>query len=97
VPGLPRFSEDIASSLLDNNDEFSISSYLSGLKTELQRFEFEAEMTKREKQTGPVESAFIKAPTRIHLLQVNPDPSIVEAILSNQLLKVKLRLTRIHP
>ncbi|MDZ7793877.1 MAG: hypothetical protein U5P10_09365 [Spirochaetia bacterium] len=38
------------------------------------------------------ESAFIKAPTRTHLLQVNPGPSIVGAVPSNQLLKVKVEI-----
>lgn len=92
VHGLPRFSEDIDFSMLEKKEGFSIVSYLSGLNTELQGFGFEAEVTAKEKPPGPVESAFIKAPTRTHLLQVNPGPSIVEAVPSNQLLKVKVEI-----
>jgi hypothetical protein len=49
-------------------------------------------VTVREKQPEPVESAFIKALTRSHLLHINPGPSILEEVPSNQLLKVKVKI-----
>ena len=90
--GLPRFSEDIDFSLLQKNMHFSIGPYLSGIQTELSGFGFEVEITAGEKKYGPVESAFIKANTRIHLLEVAPGSVISDTVPKNQRMKVKLEV-----
>jgi predicted nucleotidyltransferase component of viral defense system len=90
--GLPRFSEDIDFSLLDDNRKFSLESYLSGLKTELSGFGFKVDIAVKASGTGSTESAFIKANTRMHVLQVAPGPEIVDTVPSNQRMKVKLEV-----
>lgn len=90
--GLPRFSEDVDFSLLERKDHFSLDQYLSGCETELAGFGFEADITVSDTQTGPVDSAFIKANTRIHLLEAAPGSAIADAVPSNQLMKVKLEV-----
>ncbi|MCF7947792.1 MAG: nucleotidyl transferase AbiEii/AbiGii toxin family protein [Spirochaetia bacterium] len=92
VYGLPRFSEDIDFSLLKKREDFSLESYLSGLKTELLGFGFESELIPSTKPSSPINSAFIKTPTRTHLMKVSPGPALVETVPSNQLLKVKLEI-----
>ncbi len=90
--GLPRFSEDIDFSLLGVDRQFSIDPHLSGIKTELSGFGFEVEITVSEKEHSPVESAFIKANTRVHLLEVAPSTMISDTVPKNQRMKVKLEV-----
>ena len=92
VHGLPRFSEDIDFSLLKKNKDLSLTTYLSGLETELRGFGFETEVVLKEKHTGQIDSASIKAPTRSHLIRVTPGSAIAEAVPLNQLLKVKIEV-----
>lgn len=92
VHGLPRFSEDIDFSLLKKDTDLSLTGYLSGLETELRGFGFETEVISKEKYTGHIDSAFIKAPTRSHLIRVTPGSAIAETVPSNQLLKVKIEV-----
>jgi hypothetical protein len=92
VHGLPRFSEDLDFSLLQKEDDFSLRSYLSGLETELSGFGFETEVVSNKKPSGPIESAFIKAPAHSHLVEVTPSASIAGSVPSNQLLKVRLEI-----
>ena len=92
VHGLPRFSEDIDFSLLGPRIEFSLDSYLSGLKTELAGFGFETDVATSGRTRSAVESAFIKANTRIHLLRISAAASLAGAVPANQLLKVKLEV-----
>jgi hypothetical protein len=92
IHGLPRFSEDIDFTLLKTTPEFSLGSYLSGLKTELAGFGFDTEVAAVEKKSSTVESAFIKANTRAHILSVSPSAALAGAVPSNQLIKVKLEV-----
>lgn len=94
--GLSRFSEDIDFSLLQKNMHFSIEPHLSGIQTELSGFGFEVDITVNEKKASPVESAFIKANTRIHLLKVAPGSVISDTVPNNQRMKVKLEVDT-HP
>ncbi len=95
--GLPRFSEDIDFSLLAENRIFSLEPYLSGLKTELAGFGFEVDVAGKESGSGSIESAFIKANTRTHVLQVAAGPEIADAVPSNRLMKVKLEVDTSPP
>ena len=90
--GLPRFSEDIDFSLLDRNPDFSLLPYFSGLRTELSGFGFEVEIVSSGKLNSPIESAFVKANTRHHLLQVQPGAALASTVPANQLLKIKLEV-----
>jgi len=94
---LPRFSEDIDFSLLEREQDFSLASYMSGLQTELYGFGFEVDIVSSGTRTSPIESAFVKANTRFHLLQVKPGSSLASTVPSNQLLKIKLEVDTIPP
>ncbi len=94
---LPRFSEDIDFSLLEQKQDFSLASYLSGLQTELSGFGFEVDIVSSGTRNSPIESAFVKANTRFHLLQVKPGSSLASTVPANQLLKIKLEVDTIPP
>jgi predicted nucleotidyltransferase component of viral defense system len=69
--GLERFSEDLDFSLLKTQPDFDIFQYRSFLQQELESFGFEVTVEKIEKSIQtPIDSAFIKANTAIHLLRL---------------------------
>lgn len=93
VHGLPRFSEDIDFSLLETEREFSLRPYLDSVSRELAAFGFICSVEGRERATDTViESAFVKAHTKQHILQIAPTSGLAEQLPSNQLLKVKLEV-----
>ncbi|TVQ21848.1 MAG: nucleotidyl transferase AbiEii/AbiGii toxin family protein [Spirochaetaceae bacterium] len=94
---LPRFSEDIDLSLLERRPNFSLSSYLAGLRTELSGFGFEVDVVSSDRLDSPIESAFVKANTRYHLLQVQPGSALASTVPANQLLKIKLEVDTVPP
>jgi len=70
--GLDRFSEDMDFSLLKKNPKFDLSTYESSLERELSAFGFEVSVEKKVKAfPSPIESAFIKGNTLVHLLKVD--------------------------
>lgn len=96
--GLDRFSEDIDFSLLEVNKSFQLSRYFSAVENELLSFGFEVDITGKGKSTSSaIESAFIKANTRIHYLKVGIPPRLVEKVPSNRLLKVKFEIDNDPP
>ncbi len=91
--GLDRFSEDLDFSLLNRSDEFDVSPYCDFIRDEMAAFGFEAEVTKKVKAgQSNIESAFIKAGTLIHLLQIESISPPVSGIAGNELLKIKLEI-----
>lgn len=91
--GLPRFSEDIDFSLLETDRDFSFRPYFNGLSRELAAFGFTCTLQTKERTEGSrIESAFVKANTRKHVLQIAPSSGLTEQLPANQLLKVKLEL-----
>lgn len=70
---LNRFSEDIDFTLLKRNQGFSLKSYLTAIKDELESYGFKVDVDKKVKSfSSPIESAFVKANTLHHLLQIDP-------------------------
>ncbi|RJR17012.1 MAG: nucleotidyl transferase AbiEii/AbiGii toxin family protein [Nitrospiraceae bacterium] len=91
--GLDRFSEDLDFSLLKKSDKFDIAPYCDFIRDEMAAFGFEAEVTKKVKSgKSNIESAFIKAGTLIHLLQIESIKPPVSAIAGNELLKIKIEI-----
>jgi len=69
--GLDRFSEDLDFTLLQPAPDFRISSYCQAVSEELIAYGFQVEVEPKDKKTStPVESAFIKADTSVHLIKV---------------------------
>lgn len=90
---LPRFSEDLDFSLLVSKPDFNLFPYYQAMKTELESFGFHVEVDpKKKKYESQVESAFIKASTKVHLMKVSAPIEISTKIQGNQLLKIKVEL-----
>ncbi len=90
---LDRFSEDLDFSLLQPLKEFRLSSYLGSLRDEMEAFGFSVEIGERQKNIEtPIESAFIKANTRIHVIQAGVPKAIADRIHRNAVCKVKLEV-----
>jgi len=91
--GLDRFSEDIDFSLLQPDSEFSLAPYLSAIKAELNAMDFNVEISERIKNVETsIESAFIKAGTKEHLLAIEVPKEISARIAKNDALKIRLEV-----
>lgn len=91
--GLDRFSEDIVFSLLTPNRDFQLAPYLNAIGTELSAMNFNVEISQKAKiiQT-PIESAFIKAGTKEHLLKIEVPDEIADRIAKNDRIKIKFEV-----
>lgn len=90
---LDRFSEDLDFSLIEPAKEFRLSFYLDSLRSEMESFGFIVDIENRRKEINtPIESAFIKAHTRTHVIQAGVPQSISERIHKNAVSKVKLEI-----
>lgn len=90
---LDRFSEDLDFSLLKPNADFSLSPYLKAIQTELNGMGFSVTVTEKEKSVDPgVDSAFIKAGTKEHLLKIKVPDQIADRAHNNALLNIKLEV-----
>lgn len=91
--GLDRFSEDLDFSLLKPDANFSLKPYLDAIKTELNALDFSVTvMTKDKNIETPIESAFIKANTKEHLLKIKVPEIISDRMHSNANLNIKLEV-----
>lgn len=91
--GLPRFSEDLDFSLLKPNAKFNLAVYHKAISEELEAFGFEVEVQAKVKTTeSAVESAFIKAETKVHLLKIKSPLAITSRMQGGQSLKIKLEV-----
>lgn len=89
--GLPRFSEDLDFSLIKSDRNFNPSLYHNAIKTELESFGFDVEIGVKDKNIETqIDSAFIKASTKIHLMKVKTPLEISSKIQGNQILKIKI-------
>ncbi|WP_052812831.1 nucleotidyl transferase AbiEii/AbiGii toxin family protein [Desulfonatronum thioautotrophicum] len=90
---LDRFSEDLDFSLLQPQETFRLAPYLEALRDEMEAFGFSVDIGEREKEiVTPIHSAFIKANTRIHVIQAGAPVAIAERIHKNAVCKVKLEV-----
>lgn len=69
--GLPRFSEDLDFSLLAADDTFSFEPYFNALSDEFRAFDFDIELSAKQKATrSDIESAFLKQTSSLYNLEV---------------------------
>jgi hypothetical protein len=85
---LDRFSEDLDFSLLTPDPEWKLANRLEGLRAEIEAFGFSVDIG--VKHEGNIDSAFIKANTKIFLLRIGAPVAIVGTTASNSLIKVKI-------
>lgn len=91
--GLDRFSEDIDFSLLKPSRDFDLAPYLVAIEAELNGMDFNVDIAKISKSIDtPIESAFIKAGTKEHLLRIEVPAEIAERIAKTDRLKIKLEV-----
>lgn len=91
--GLDRFSEDLDFSLLQPDTDFDLSRYFYFLREELNSYGLEMTVEERTKShETPIQSAFIKGGTRIHLLKLEAISPPVSGVHPNQLIKIKLEV-----
>lgn len=91
--GLTRFSEDLDFSLLRPNLNFDLSKYYAAIVAELEGFGFDVEIkTKNKTVDSQIDSAFIKAGTRINFIKIRVPDRLLMRLHSNQILKIKIEV-----
>ena len=91
--GLNRFSEDMDFSLQSLEPDFSLQKHLPVLEQGLHSFGFTMQAQEKQKQQGaPVQSAFPKGNTRMHLLHIAALPFPYSGVPSNALLSIKVEI-----
>jgi len=91
--GLDRFSEDMDFSLLESRDDFELQPYLDAIRSELAAMNFNVEITQRNKNVETaIDSAFIKADTKEHLLKIDVPEEISDRIARRDQMKIKLEI-----
>ncbi len=75
--GLPRFSEDLDFSLLQNNEKFRLTPYFDAIKNEFSSLGRKVTITRKEKTKNThVESAFLKDNTEIYSVKFSSEKQI---------------------
>lgn len=96
--GLRRFSEDLDFSLLAPDPDFDIQTYCNYVQEELGAFGFKVRVSKKQKSVSShIESAFIKAGTLIHLLQITAITPPVVGVSEQELFKIKMEVDKMPP
>lgn len=91
--GLNRFSDDLDFSLLITNKTFDMAPHLTAIKDELESFGFEIKVeSKSKKVDSNVESAFLKAGTKIQFLNLRVPTDIAKQVPHNETLKIKFEV-----
>jgi len=90
--GMDRFSEDLDFTLLKPG-KIKIEKCFGHIENELEAFGFKVEIEKKEKKNkSQIESAFVKANTAIHLLQIEAPEDILWGIHKQKKIKIKLEI-----
>jgi len=90
---LDRFSEDLDFSLLERQKNFSLSPYLKAIEAELNGMGFNVNVEGKNKNVQtPIESAFVKAGTKEHLLKISVPSSKLGLIQNNKVMSIKLEV-----
>lgn len=91
--GLDRFSEDVDFSLLRSEKDFRLAPYLKAVQGELESLGFDVSLEERQKNVETaVESAFIKAGTREHLIKIEVPEAVSSRFPQNAAMKIKLEI-----
>ena len=91
--GLDRFSEDLDFSLLKPQKDFSLRPYLKAIGAELNGMGFSVSVAEKVKNVKTsIESAFIKAGTKEHLLKITVPEGTSDRIQKNKLMTVKFEV-----
>ncbi len=90
---LDRFSEDLDFSLLETDKDFTLDPYFSAIEKEFHALGIAVDIkTKQKKKKTPVESAFLKSDTSIHILQLESTLHQTWAEKSKRPIKIKFEV-----
>ena len=90
--GLDRFSEDLDFSLLAPDEDFSLEPYFKALKTEFEALGIDVNITQKEnKGSTPIESAFLKSDTTMHILSLDTKNLLQKSPMKQQI-KIKFEV-----
>lgn len=96
--GLPRFSEDLDFTLLASQPHFSLKNYFESVSQTLESFGFEIEIEEIDKKISTaVESAFLKANTKIHFLKIEAGQKFANRIQDNKKISIKFEVDTTPP
>ncbi len=91
--GLPRYSEDLDFTLFKPEPNFRLEPYFSAVSKEFEAYGFKVDIAPVVKSIeSDVESAFIKANTKIHLLKIESLNKFVSQVQSNAKLQIKFEV-----
>jgi len=91
--GLTRFSEDLDFSLLAPNPDFDLAKYHAAIVAELEGFGFDVEVQTINKTiASQIDSAFIKAGTKINFVRIHVPERLVARLHNNQTMKIKIEV-----
>jgi predicted nucleotidyltransferase component of viral defense system len=94
---LDRFSEDLDFSLLTQNEDFSLESYLNSVRNEMISWGIEADVDSVKKTSDRIESAFVKANTLNTFFSLSVPQGICHNLHRNEMIKVKFELDPFPP
>ncbi len=90
--GLDRYSEDLDFSLLAPDKNFTLEPYFKTLKKEFESLGIDIDITQKKKRgTTPIESAFLKSGTTIHILSLDTKKLLNNAPIKQQI-KIKFEV-----
>ncbi|MBL7671266.1 MAG: nucleotidyl transferase AbiEii/AbiGii toxin family protein [Bdellovibrionaceae bacterium] len=90
---LPRYSEDLDFTLFNPTPDFQLTPYFGAVKTELESCGFHTEIERVSKKiNSDVESAFIKANTKIHFLKIESLERFESKIQAHAKLQIKFEV-----
>ncbi|MFZ3229435.1 MAG: nucleotidyl transferase AbiEii/AbiGii toxin family protein [Pseudobdellovibrio sp.] len=94
---LPRFSEDLDFTLLSNQPSFSLKPYFKSVEETLNSFGLDVSIEEADKKESDVESAFLKANTKIHFLKIEAGKKFADKIHDNKKMNVKFEVDTTPP
>ena len=91
--GLDRFSEGMDFSLMQPDEDFSLERYLSQVERECAAWGLRFSAVAKGKRAGSaIDSAFLKANTKEHLITLFPEDGVSDSVPTNEVLKIKLEI-----
>lgn len=96
--GLTRFSEDLDFTLLSKDSDFSLKSYFNSVTETLKSFGLDVEIEEiNKKKSTDIESAFLKANTKIHFLRIEAGKKFADKIQNNKKITIKFEVDTTPP
>jgi len=91
--GLDRFSEDMDFSLLTSDPSFQLSRYESAIEKELKGLGLSVRFQVKEKTAKTaIQSAFLKADTVTHLMDVHTPKNLLKGIHPESIIKIRVEI-----